>query len=160
MTGARAERTFRAFLSGLLILAFSGCSRKPTQNEEQDAEEAVFRYLFQQHSGSLDTVYFISVPSRGLDNDFLKRFQDNVPRVELNLHGFAGIPIGGGRVVDKRTGGPATIFSLQKIQWVNRDEVEVQGYLECGTLCGFGGTFRVRRMHEVWVVEMTNGYVS
>jgi hypothetical protein len=128
MTRARAERAFRAFLTGLLVLAFSGRSQKPTQNEEQDAEEAVFRYLFQEYSGSLDTIYFISVPSRRLDDEFLKRSQNNVPRVELNLHGVAGIPVGGGGVIDKRTGRPATIFSLQKIQWVNRDEVEVQGY--------------------------------
>jgi hypothetical protein len=158
MKGSWATRTFYTVFTCLAILAFLGCDKKTPQAEEQDVEEAVFRYLFQQRNGFEESVYFISVPSRQLDNDFLKRFQSNVPRVELNLHGFAGLR--GGGVVDERTGRPATIFSLQKIQWVNRDEVEVEGYYECGTLCGSGGHFRVRRTDNKWVVDMTSGYVS
>lgn len=112
------------FLIGLSLARFSSEHRGPLQarsdpvvsrSEEEDGiAEALFRHLLAEHRGL--PVYFLSRDGSDPTDDFIGRFQGEVPlkkKSSLSVRGQYR------RILDKETGAIAGIVSVGPLKWMS-----------------------------------------
>jgi hypothetical protein len=162
-TVLRLQQQFSIALS-FLFLAFSPvalsqeASPASTHAErENEIREALVRYLAADWSQS-DYVFFISIEGNDPSNQFLLRlkgFTNPIKKVseskdvreEKSLFSH---------VRDKATDTPGIVFSVGRIVWLSRNAAEVPGSYRCGSICGGGSTYRVKREGRKWVISPGN----
>jgi len=121
--------------------------------DEDNAREAVIRYLAK---GFLDpsTTIFVSIDGKAASDEFIKRFQDFKSPVKKDpkTEGFSD-ENGTGHLQNKNTKEPGVILNVEKLQWISKSEIEMDGSYSCGALCGGGSTFRVVLKAGKWVAH-------
>ena len=94
-------------------------------------------------------VFFVSINGKDPTDAFTNRLQD-LPRTvrKASLSGADKQR----DVVDKATGQRGIIFYANKIRWLNKESVELDGGYVCGGLCGIHATFKLHRNKGRWSV--------
>ena len=148
----------------LLLLTISNCQTfKKRVTQEDDIREAVFldRIKLESEGSTNPDIYFLSFWHQGHDTDpppeFMKRFRGYTPPVKpVSQSTFSGL-----RVKDKGTGSLGKIFRVAPVQWINRNEVEVEWEEDGGAWAMVGGTYHLVREGTQWVVKnVTNRWAT
>lgn len=127
-------------------------------SKEDDIREAVFRYQFAHNCwGHTEKVYFLSLTGRKDPSPrFMKRFSRSSPPVKPVSRSKIDSNLVPGRprtaVIDKDTGDCGLIFSVDKIKWISKSEVEVTGGYYADGLAASGNTYRVVFEKGRWTV--------
>ena len=129
----------------------------PTQAEEEAAiAEAVFLYEFQNSEPAKAVKaesYFIGLGGSSAPKDpgpeFLKRFAGYSPAVKAASASKRGTD---GAVVDKTTAKPGVLFLVERVHWVNQDNVDVQGNCTVSTKASANAVYKVVRKGGMWTV--------
>ncbi len=125
-----------------------------SREDEEDAEEAVFRFLMATyHSEIIDTkLVFISIVGEDhLRSTLLKRFAKDSPcvgdgkRAELLSTGFQ----------DRTTHEKGIFFHIEPIQWFSASSAQVMGGYTKNLLYGMGGLWKLTKVGGKWTVEST-----
>lgn len=114
--------------------------------EEDRIAEALFRHLLQEHQGL--KVYFLSREGVDPNDDFMRRFQGEVPvkkKESLSTHGQYR------RILDKETGATAGIVSVGSIKWISDSEVEIGGGFYDGEVIEY--RYRMRHTNAGWIIR-------
>lgn len=99
-------------------------------------------------------VFFVSISGEDPSDAFMKRF-DDLPRTIRKAS--SEVPEKGPHTpADKSTGKSGIVFEAEKLQWRNKDLVEVQGGYYCGGLCAAGITFTVKRENGKWMIKSSH----
>ena len=125
--------------------------------EIEDIQETVFRHQFGDDSSTRPSpfgVYFLSVTDKhgkGADPsaEFLERFAGGKVRVVGVSHRKASAEKG---VHDTKTGELGLIYSVDKIRWISKNEVEVTGGYYGAGLAASGNTYTLEKKAGKWVV--------
>lgn len=147
--------TTRAKLSSLSVLAvFLSAGQAPngiTSNaatKEDDIREAVLRFQIRNHDKTA-RICFVRIKSGDPSASFLARFSGSERPVKNRSEARID---SSGLVVDKNTGTRGVILAQDEIRRIDENALEVNGNYLCGSLCGAGGTYQLRREGEHWVV--------
>lgn len=142
----------------LLLLLFSLASLASDSDrtgQEDDIREAVFRHQFEYNaSGQQKTAhaYCLAILVNDKDSDpseqLIKRFAHHKPPVrKWSACRWTAI-----QVVENRTGRPALIFSVGKIEWISDAEVSVGGGYEEGNVSSSGNAYILKKQDGKWTV--------
>lgn len=145
------------------LLAFTSCENlKPQRGaakqtvsltaEEMDIYEAAFRHIFTRNVSAAKqsaAAYFISIQGEDPTDLFLSRFSNNHPPVKRETRARTGRS---NSVRDDVSGRKALSFSFEKIRYITRDIVEVDGGYFEAVLSASSQTLRLRRTEKGWVV--------
>jgi hypothetical protein len=96
-------------------------------------------------------VFFVSISDKDPSDKFIERLRD-IPRIIKKVSASEISKAVRMPVVDKITRQRGIIFSADRIRWLGKNSVEVEGGYHCDGLCGAGITFRVGREKGKWVV--------
>ena len=113
--------------------------------EEERIAEALFRHLIQENQGL--KVYFLSKDGANPTDDFMRRFQGEIPlkkKKSLSTRGQYR------RVLDSETGATAGIVSVGPINWISDSEVEIGGGFYDGEVIEY--RYRMRHNEVGWIV--------
>jgi len=126
---------------------------KAKEAEEADIKETVFRYLFKHnHSGGQQHVdafylYFPDSTHRDPDDAFMVRFKGHHPPVKK-----VSQCIHSDRIKDRDSGKEGLLFGIDRIKWINPNQVEVEGGYYEGSLSAAGYLYTVLKKRGRWVV--------
>jgi hypothetical protein len=95
--------------------------------------------------------FFVEVNGKDPSNEFLARFH-NIPRTVKKVSDAIPEKVPH-TPVDRATNHMGIIFSAEKLRWIDKDSVEVEGGYYCGGLCAAGITFRVKRENGKWRIK-------
>ena len=142
----------------LLLLLFSLASLASNSDrlsQEDDVREAVFRHQFEHNaSGQQKTAhaYCLAILVNDKDSDaseqFMKRFAHHKPPVR-KWSACHWTPM---QVIENRTGKPALIFSVSKIEWISDTEVAVGGSYEEANLSASANAYTLKMQDGKWAV--------
>lgn len=118
--------------------------------EEGRVYETVFRDWIQ--SDKLKRSVFIRVDSKDPSDEFMARFATVGRTVNKASEAYFDYSTLRGPL-DRSTGQRGILLSVTSIKWVFGDRVEVNASLNCGSLCGKGGVYRLVKKRGHWTVE-------
>jgi hypothetical protein len=139
------------FLANTPIALANSASRSAA--DEDNAREAVIRDLARDFSDATMTI-FVSIDGKAASDQFIQRFRDfkNPVKKDPKTEGFSD-ENGTGHLQNKSTKEPGVILNVEKLQWISKSEIEMDGSYSCGALCGGGSTFRVVLKAGKWVAH-------
>lgn len=171
------NRALISFCCIILLLYVTGFScqigaQESKSAQEDDIREAVLRFQMQnwirdaekdiaEASDSADKeiaenlnfkVFFISINEKDPSHEFLGRFPD-IPRSLKKASASETDEKHRFKVLDKETHQFGIIFSADRIRWLRRDLVEVEGGYYCDGLCAADITFRLRLLNGKWTIK-------
>jgi hypothetical protein len=118
---------------------------------EAEAKDASDKAIAKQLNFS---VFFVSIDGEDPSDAFMKRF-DDLPRTIRKAS--SEVPNKGVHTPeDKSTGKAGIIFHAEKLQWHNKDLVDVQAGYYCGGTCAAGITFTVKRENSKWMIKSSH----
>ncbi len=143
----------------VLLLIPIACSTgkkavQPDASQEDNIREAVFRYQFKNNASAFQDkteVYFLSIGAGDPGDPFMRRFEGHSPVVKKASEAVVSSAEVTG-VRDKKTGQRGLIFKQGTIEWIEDNQVKVEGgYYEAG-LSASGNTYSVVKENDTWVV--------
>jgi hypothetical protein len=140
------------------------------QAEEDDVREVLFKHLIFNAAGAQRgfRVYFLSVGEtwtnsspRTLREDpsdeFMKRFADRTPPVRK----VSSCEDRGKDVVEKETSRPGLIFTVRKLKWISKTEIEASGSVYQAGLAAHWATYTLMKVGGKWkITGVKNSGVS
>ncbi len=148
------------FLISLLALTAVGAEQTRSKDED-NLREVAFKSLIYQTAAAREgyNVYFLSV---GLSWTADNHFTERDPSDEL-MQRFVGRnpPVrkvsdsrkaDGGRVVDKSTGKPGVIFTVDDLKWISDNEAETRCVVYKAGLNGVVYRYTLSRTNNQWKV--------
>jgi len=146
------------YLLMLVLFLASVPERASSQGQkakiENDIREIVLRYMFEhvaQQQRPYTEVLFISVEDKDPDDKFIARFKGHIPRVKKRSASIITGDVRG--VIDKRTREGGMLYSVDEIEWINENEVAVDGSDYVASLFGGRCRYRVVRDRDSWIVK-------
>ena len=142
----------RIWFSVIILLSLLNCvavidnennppyDRSISEPEALDIAEATFRYQFQNNaSGSKQKqkAYFLTLFEKDPTEDFLNRFQGNIPTVKKGSE----FEVGNGLK-----------FNVHWIKRINKTKVKVSGGYYEGFVSSSGNTYYLKKKNGEWIV--------
>ena len=140
----------------LFLTSVPGSASSQGQNAEleNDIREIVLRYMF-EHEAQQQRPYtkalFISVEKKDPDDKFIARFKGHIPPVRKGSESIITGDVSG--VIDKKTREGGMLYSVSEINWINENEVGIQGSYYVANLFAGGCRYRVVRHGDKWIVK-------
>jgi hypothetical protein len=97
-------------------------------------------------------VFFVSINGKDPNDEFMERLRD-IPRIVKKVSSSEISKSERMPVLDRATRQRGIIFSANKVHWLSKDSVEVEGGYHCDGLCGAGLTFKLRRENGKWILK-------
>jgi len=130
--------------------------------QEEDIQEAVFRFQFDNNASGLQQnvkIYFLSLGEGHKDpsDEFTERFRESpipVRKVSECTYGTSGVR-------DTKTGEVGLIFYVDTITWMSDTEVTVEGGYYEASESATGNTYRLVRNGSQWIAtEATMDWIA
>jgi len=127
-------------------------SRRPADRlfQEDNIRESIFRYRINESKSS--GPFFLSTNGQDPSASFMARFASPKQTVTKASQSYFKKEPFPGWLRDRSTDGQGISYSVGRISWLSPDQVEVRGGMYCGGLCADGGTYRLEKKQERWVV--------
>jgi hypothetical protein len=121
--------------------------------DEDNAREAVIRYLAKDFLDPSATI-FVSIDGKAASDEFIKRFQDFKSPVKKDpkTEGFS-TDNRTEHLQNKNTKEPGVILNVEKLHWISKSEIEMDGSYSCGAFYSGGSAFRVMRKAGKWIAH-------
>jgi hypothetical protein len=126
--------------------------------QEDDIREAVLRQGLGEdlpNCGSQGETCCLTLDRVGDPSGaFLARFRGQFRKGSDCAWGRDGAP------TEVKTGKPALIVHVGKIEWLDRFDAQIDASVLCGGLCGYGSRYLVYRQSGAWIVRRLGGWIS
>ena len=152
------DQTFRAITLSRTLFdgIISRISPMPSGTNRQVQEGRIYESLVREFVGSnhLDRTIFLRVAGADPNDELLARLRAS----GLLVRKASEAPFDNGFYVtrvwtDRATGRDVRMVDIGTVTWLFGDTVEVKGGVECGSLCGAGGIYKLVKRHGAWTVD-------
>ena len=120
--------------------------------EEEKIFATAFRDLIGWHAHWQRRLFFLEVNGKDPTDDVLARLSETGSRVNKASQAYFDKRVLSGPL-DRATREPGITLSMGSIKWLFGDRVEVSARMNCGSLCGQGGVYRLVKHNGLWTVD-------